>query len=117
MVCSECAILYIDTTTSSEKKFIIYRCFNSDAYQFWRELGKCSCKPVRQDYLDKVVDRVVVSFIGGSWYEIQREIEKRIEETKKAKPGGGVSKAAIEKQEILDSNRLTSCWMFTRKAL
>jgi site-specific DNA recombinase len=97
MVCSECgySLYRTHTTTSSGKKIYYYRCFGSDAYRF-KGVRKCSCKPVRQDYLDKVVWDQVVALLEDPGL-IQREIEKRIEETKKASPVV-LQKAAIEKQ-------------------
>jgi site-specific DNA recombinase len=62
---------------------------------------KCRCKPVRQDYLDRVVWDQVVALLADPGL-IQREIEKRIEETKKTSPVV-LQKGAIEKQR----NRLT----------
>ncbi len=97
MVCSECgySLYRTHTITSSKKKIYYYRCFGSDAYRF-EGVRKCSCKPVRQDYLDKVVWDQVAALLEDPEL-IQREIEKRIEETKKASPVV-LQKAAIEKQ-------------------
>jgi site-specific DNA recombinase len=97
MVCSECgySLYRTHTTTSSGKKIYYYRCFGSDAYRF-EGVRKCSCKPVRQDYLDEVVWDQIVALLEDPGL-IQREIEKRIEETKKASPVV-LQKAAIEKQ-------------------
>ena len=97
IVCSECgySLYRTHTTTSSGKKIYYYRCFGSDAYRFER-VRKCSCRPVRQDYLDQVVwDQRVGSLEDPGL--IEREIEKRIEETKKASPVV-LQKVAIEKQ-------------------
>ena len=97
MVCSECGYsLYRSyTETSAKKRIYYYRCFGSDAYRF-EGVRKCSCKPVRQDYLDKVVWDQIVSLLEDPGL-IQREIEKRIEETRKASPVVH-QKATIEKQ-------------------
>ncbi len=83
MICSECgySLYRTSTTTSAKKKIYYYRCFGSDAYRF--ETGrKCTCKPVRQDYLDNKVWEQVVALLEDPKL-IQREIEKRVEQTKK----------------------------------
>jgi site-specific DNA recombinase len=97
MVCSECGYsLYRSfTETSAKKRIYYYRCFGSDAYRF-EGVRKCNCKPVRQDYLDNVVWQQIVKLLEDPAL-IQREIEKRVEETRKASPVVK-QKAAIEKQ-------------------
>ena len=97
MVCSECGYsLYRSfTETSAKKRIYYYRCFGSDAYRF-EGVRKCTCKPVRQDYLDNVVWQQIVKLLEDPAL-IQREIEKRVEETRKASPVVK-QKAAIEKQ-------------------
>jgi site-specific DNA recombinase len=99
MVCSECGYsLYRSfTETSAKRRIYYYRCFGSDAYRF-EGVRKCSCKPVRQDYLDNVVWQQVVKLLEDPTL-IQREIEKRVEETRKASPVVK-QKAVIEKQRI-----------------
>jgi site-specific DNA recombinase len=97
MVCSECGYsLYRSfTETSAKKRIYYYRCFGSDAYRF-EGIKKCNCKPVRQDYLDNVVWQQIVKLLEDPAL-IQREIEKRVEETRKTSPVVK-QKAAIEKQ-------------------
>ena len=97
MVCSECgySLYRTHTTTSAKKKIYYYRCFGSDAYRF-EGIRKCNCRPVRQDYLDKLVWDQVVSLLGDPGL-IQTEVEKRVEQTKKASPIVH-QKATIEKQ-------------------
>jgi site-specific DNA recombinase len=98
MVCSECGYsLYRTwTTTSAKNKIYYYRCFGSDQYRF--EGGrKCTCKPLRQDYIDKIVwDQIVVLLQDPKL--IQREVEKRVEESRKASPAIR-QKTVIEKQK------------------
>ena len=98
MVCSECgySLYRTFTETSAKKRIYYYRCFGSDAYRF-EGVRKCSCKPVRQDYLDNVVWQQVVHLLEDPTL-IQREIEKRVEETRKASPIVK-QKAVIEKQK------------------
>ncbi len=97
MVCSECgySLYRTHTTTSAKKKIYYYRCFGSDAYRF-EGIRKCNCRPVRQDYLDKLVWDQVISLLEDPGL-IQAEIEKRAEETKKASPIVH-QKKTIEKQ-------------------
>jgi site-specific DNA recombinase len=97
MVCSECgySLYRTYTETSAKRRIYYYRCFGSDAYRF-EGIRKCDCKPVRQDYLDNVVWEQIVVLLGDPTL-IQREIEKREEETRKTSPLL-VQKAAIEKQ-------------------
>jgi site-specific DNA recombinase len=97
MVCSECGYsLYRSyTETSAKKRIYYYRCFGSDAYRF-EGVRKCDCKPVRQDYLDNVVWEEIVELLRDPTL-IKREIEKRVEETKKTSPVL-LQKAAIVKQ-------------------
>lgn len=86
MVCSECGYsLYRSyTETSAKKRIYYYRCFGSDAYRF-EGVRKCNCKPVRQDYLDGIVWQQIQQILEDPML-IQREIEKRVEETRKASP-------------------------------
>jgi site-specific DNA recombinase len=98
-VCSECgySLYRTYTETSAKKRIYYYRCFGSDAYRF-EGVRKCDCKPVRQDYLDEVVWKQLVVLLRDPTL-IQREIEKRVEETRKTSPLL-VQKAAIEKQRV-----------------
>jgi site-specific DNA recombinase len=98
MVCSECgySLYRTATTTSAKRKIYYYRCFGSDDYRF--EGGKkCTCKPLRQDYLDKVVWEQLVILLQNPAL-IQKEVEKRVEESRKASPVTK-QKAVIEKQK------------------
>ena len=97
MICSQCgySLYRTSTTTSAKKKIYYYRCFGSDDYRF--EGGKkCTCRPVRQDYLDNKVWEQIVALLKDPTL-IQREVEKRIEETRKESPVVK-QKAVIEKQ-------------------
>ena len=86
MVCSECgySLYRTHTTTSAKKKIYYYRCFGSDKYRF-EGVRKCNCKPVRQDYLDSIIWQRIVELLEDPLL-IQREVEKRVEETRKASP-------------------------------
>ena len=97
MVCSECgySLYRTFTETSAKRRIYYYRCFGSDAYRF-EGVRKCECKPVRQDYLDGIVWQQIVALLADPTL-IQREVEKRVEQTRKTSPVIK-QKAAIEKQ-------------------
>jgi site-specific DNA recombinase len=86
MVCSECgySLYRTYTETSAKNRIYYYRCFGSDPYRF-EGVRKCNCKPLRQDYLDNIVWQQIVQLLEDPML-IQREVEKRVEETRKASP-------------------------------
>lgn len=86
MVCSECgySLYRTYTETSAKNRIYYYRCFGSDPYRFGG-VRKCNCKPLRQDYLDNVVWHQIVELLEDPML-IQREVEKRVEETRKTSP-------------------------------
>lgn len=86
MVCSECgySLYRTYTETSAKNRIYYYRCFGSDPYRF-EGVRKCNCKPLRQDYLDNIVWQQIVQLLEDPAL-IQREVEKRVEETRKASP-------------------------------
>ena len=85
LVCRECGYsLYRTSTRTSKRKLYYYRCLGSDAYRY--ENGrKCNCRPLRQDYLDEIVWQKVLELLQDPGL-IQKEIDKRIKETKKSNP-------------------------------
>jgi site-specific DNA recombinase len=85
LVCSECSYsLYRTSTRTSKRKIYYYRCLGSDHYRY--ENGrKCNCRPLRQDYLDEIVWQKVLELLQNPAM-IQKEIDKRIQETKKFSP-------------------------------
>jgi len=98
MICSECgySLYRTFTTTSAKNKIYYYRCFGSDQYRF--EGGrKCTCKPLRQDYIDRVVWEQIVLLLQNPGL-IQKEVEKRVADTKRVSPVIH-QKAALEKQK------------------
>ena len=86
MVCSGCgySLYRTYTETSAKNRIYYYRCFGSDPYRF-EGVRKCNCKPLRQDYLDNIVWQQMVQLLEDPML-IQREVEKRVEETRKASP-------------------------------
>lgn len=97
LVCSECGYgLYRTSTRTSKKKLYYYRCLGSDDYRY-KNGRKCNCRPIRQDYLDEVVWQKVLELLQNPTL-IQKEIDKRIQQTKKSSPVIN-QKAALLKQK------------------
>lgn len=104
MVCSECGYsLYRGfTETSAKKRIYYYRCFGSDAYRF-EGVRKCECKPVRQDYLDNIVWQQIVKLLEDPML-IRKEVEKRVEQTRKASPVVRQKEAILKQRKKLSSS-------------
>jgi site-specific DNA recombinase len=103
MVCSECgySLYRTFTETSAKKRIYYYRCFGSDAYRF-EGARKCECKPVRQDYLDNIVWLQIVKLLEDPML-IRKEVEKRVEETRKASPVVRQKEAILKQRKKLSS--------------
>ncbi len=85
IVCSDCGYsLYRTSTRTSKRKLYYYRCLGSDRYRYVNG-RKCNCRPLRQDYLDEIVWQKVLELLQDPGL-IQKEIDKRIKETKKSNP-------------------------------
>lgn len=97
MVCGQCGYsLYRTSTKTSKHKIYYYRCLGSDNYRF--ENGrKCDCRPVRQEYIDALVWKSILELLREPAL-IQKEIDKRIAETKKTDPMLS-QKTLLEKQK------------------
>ena len=84
--CASCGYGYYrtSTTTTARKKIYYYRCLGSDDYRY--EGGRvCQNKPVRADYVDKVVwDHVTALLADPSL--IRAEIGKRLERARTSDP-------------------------------
>jgi len=84
--CSSCGYGYYRTsaTASSGKKIYYYRCLGSDDYRY--EGGRvCQNKPVRADYLNRVVWDHVVCLIADPAL-IRAEIDNRLRQAREADP-------------------------------
>ena len=83
--CANCGYGYYRTsTTTARKKIYYYRCLGSDDYRY--EGGRvCGNKPVRADYLDRVVWDHVVCLIADPAL-IRAEISKRLERARTSDP-------------------------------
>jgi site-specific DNA recombinase len=99
MVCGECGYAMYRTATytkPAKKKIYYYRCYGADAHRF-DGVRKCSCRSVRQDYLDNIVWLQIVTLLEDPAL-IQREVEKRVEDTRKASP-------VVEQKAVIESQR------------
>ena len=85
LVCGECGFAYYRTSThTSKRKIYYYRCLGSDDYRHIN--GRiCQNKPIRQDYLDKVIWEQVVRLFEDPEL-IREEIQRRIQEIHNSNP-------------------------------
>ena len=86
LVCQQCGYALYGTSGGRKPNHILYyyRCLGSDG---WRHFHGpvCQNRPVRQDYLDELIWREVLRLLQDSTL-IQSEIERRMQEAKKADP-------------------------------
>jgi site-specific DNA recombinase len=85
LVCAECGYaFYRCSTRTSRRKIYYYRCLGSDAY---RHLNGplCHNRPIRQDYLDRIVWRQVIQLLEDPDL-IRAEIQRRIKEIRDSNP-------------------------------
>ena len=85
LVCSKCGYVYYRCSTrTSKRKLYYYRCLGSDNYRFSN--GRvCHSRPVRQDYLDKIIWEQVVQLLGTPELVLS-EIHRRIKEIQDSSP-------------------------------
>jgi site-specific DNA recombinase len=83
--CSACGYGYYRTSaTTTSRKIYYYRCLGSDDYRY--QGGRvCDGKPVRADYLDKVVWDHITHLLADPAL-IRAEISKRLEHARTADP-------------------------------
>jgi site-specific DNA recombinase len=85
LVCQHCGYaLYRTSTRTSKRKLYYYRCLGSDA---WRHLhgAVCQSRPIRQDSFDELIWQQLLRLLEDPTL-IQTEIDRRMEEAKKADP-------------------------------
>jgi site-specific DNA recombinase len=86
LVCQQCGYALYGTCGGRKPHGILYyyRCIGSDS---WRHLNGpvCHNRPLRQDYLDALIWREVLRLVQDPTL-IQSEIERRMQEAKKADP-------------------------------
>jgi len=104
LVCAQCGYaLYRTSTRTTRRQIKYYRCLGSDAY---RHLAGpvCSCRPLRQDYLDALVWEQILQLLRSPKM-IQEELNRRREETLNSSPTqqrreGLVREVARAKQQM-----------------
>jgi site-specific DNA recombinase len=96
LVCKNCGYAYYRSSTrTSKRKLYYYRCIGSDNYRFAR--GRiCHNRPIRQDYLDKIVWTKIVELLTNPDL-VRAEIKRRIKAIQDANPTKQ-RKDAIEKE-------------------
>jgi len=86
LVCHQCGYALYGTSGGRKPNNIryYYRCIGSDS---WRHLhgSVCQNRPVRQDYLDDIIWREVLRLLQEPQL-MQNEIQRRLQEAKKADP-------------------------------
>ena len=85
LVCSECSYAYYRTSTrTSKRKLYYYRCLGSDNYRHTN--GRvCDNRPIRQDYLDRVVWEQVIQLLENPKL-IRVEMQRRIKQIQDSSP-------------------------------
>jgi site-specific DNA recombinase len=85
LVCERCGYgLYRTCTQTSARRLYYYRCIGSDAYRHLKG-AVCDNPPVRQDQLDAVVWKEVMSLLEDP-HIVQDELNRRLEAAKNADP-------------------------------
>ena len=94
LVCGECGYAYYRTSTrTSKRKIYYYRCLGSDDYRHAH--GRiCQNKPIRQDYLDRIIWEQVVRLFEDPEL-IRQEIQRRLREIQDSNP-------TRKRKEVLD---------------
>jgi site-specific DNA recombinase len=87
LVCQQCGYALYGACGGRKKphrRLYYYRCLGSDSWRHFRS-PVCQSRPVRQDYLDELIWREVLRLLQDPTL-IQSEIERRLQEAKKADP-------------------------------
>src|SRR6476661_3756527 len=83
--CSSCGYTYYRTCTrTTNKKIYYYRCLGSDDYRY-ENRRVCGNKPVRADYLDKVVWDHITGLLADPQL-VRAEIDKRLDTARHSDP-------------------------------
>jgi len=98
LVCRKCGYAYYRTSTrTSLKKIYYYRCLGSDDYRYPNG-RKCDSLPIRQDYLDDLVWKQVLTLLENPTL-VEVEIERRIEAAKNS-VGTKHKRTTLEKETV-----------------
>jgi site-specific DNA recombinase len=98
LVCRRCGYAYYRTSTrTSRKKIYYYRCLGSDDYRY-KDGRICHSKPIRQDFLDDLVWRNVITLLENPSL-IEAEINRRIDVMKNSR-GSEKKRNTVEKEAV-----------------
>ena len=98
LVCEQCGYaLYRTSTRTTRRQIKYYRCLGSDRYRHLRG-SACSCRPIRQDYLDDLVWQEVLRLLRTPQL-IQAELERRRTES--------LNSSAVQQRQEQVSRELT----------
>jgi site-specific DNA recombinase len=98
LVCEQCGYaLYRTSTRTTRRQIKYYRCLGSDRYRHLRGPA-CSCRPIRQDYLDDLVWQEVLRLLRTPQL-IQAELERRRTEN--------LNSSAVQQRQEQVSRELT----------
>ena len=98
LVCEQCGYaLYRTSTRTTRRQIKYYRCLGSDRYRHLRGPA-CSCRPIRQDYLDDLVWQEVLRLLRTPQL-IQAELERRRTES--------LNSSAVQQRQEQVNRKLT----------
>ena len=98
LVCEQCGYaLYRTSTRTTRRQIKYYRCLGSDRYRHLRGPA-CSCRPIRQDFLDALVWQEVLRLLRTPQL-IQAELERRRTES--------LNSGAVQQRQEQVSRELT----------
>jgi site-specific DNA recombinase len=110
LVCGKCGYgIYRTSTRSSKQKISYYRCLGSDRYRHLK-VSVCSCRPLRQDYLDNLVWEQIMELLNSPSL-VQGEISRRMQENanssaalqRKDKVSGELKRIQQQTDKLLDA--------------
>jgi len=110
LVCGQCGYgLYRTSTKTTRRQAQYYRCLGSDRYRHLREPA-CTCRPIRQEYLDALVWSEVVRLLNEPEL-VRAEIARRVQENlnsdpaqqRKARLGQELKRVQTQLDKLLDA--------------
>jgi site-specific DNA recombinase len=85
LVCERCGYnLYRNSCGGGESKRYYYRCPGSDPWRHMKQ-ANCCCRPIRQDYADRVVWEEVITLLENP-HLLKTEITRRLQAARQADP-------------------------------
>jgi site-specific DNA recombinase len=110
LICGQCGYgLYRTSTKTTRRQAQYYRCLGSDRYRHLRG-PVCSCRPIRQEYLDELVWSEIVRLLNEPAL-VRAEIERRVQESlssdpaqqRKARLGQELKRIEAQLDKLLDA--------------